>query len=113
VARILVVDDEAIVGMVLTRTLERAGYEVVSFLSSTEALREFEPGKFDLVFCDLNMPGIDGAHMAVELSKIDPAVPIVMMSGAATDSRESPTGRMLPKPFSPITVLAIVKEYLR
>jgi PAS domain S-box-containing protein len=81
--RILFVDDEAALvelGSVMLTTL---GYRVTSRTSSIEALEAFRvrPHGFDLVITDMTMPNMRGDHLAMELLKIRPDIPIILCTG--------------------------------
>jgi len=81
--RILVVDDEDAVRVVVGRVLQAEGYEVLRAREGNEALRELEEigGAIDLVVTDVVMPGMGGAQLSRELAKRYPTIPIVWMSG--------------------------------
>lgn len=57
-ARILIVDDEPFVRNALCRALK--GYELVTAANGQEALAQLAAGAFDLILCDLMMPGVSG-----------------------------------------------------
>jgi len=59
-ARVLVVDDEPFVRRFMLRTLETAGHEVAAACSAEEALDRVRGQPFDVVICDLKMPGLGG-----------------------------------------------------
>jgi PAS domain S-box-containing protein len=83
--RVLVVDDEPALANMVRRMLEKQGYDVVSRTNGMEALKTFQnqpPGKeFQLVITDMTMPHCTGAELARELSKIQPAAPVILMTG--------------------------------
>jgi len=83
--RVLVVDDEPLLAEMVKRMLETQGYDVVSRTSGIEALEAFrhQPAEkhFDLVITDMTMPLITGGDLARELSALQPAVPIILMTG--------------------------------
>lgn len=80
--KLLVVDDEVPVMKFVKATLESLGYEVLALSDSQKALRRIEREKFDGVFLDARMPGIDGIELtrAVRASESNSAVPIVMLT---------------------------------
>jgi len=84
---ILYIDDEEPLVFLATRMLERLGYRATGFNSAEEATQAFRanPGDFDLVIADLNMPGISGLQLAVDLLKVRPDLPIVLCSGHVTE----------------------------
>jgi PAS domain S-box-containing protein len=82
-ANVLVVDDdervrEAVVGM-----LEAAGHNTLQAATGPEALEKMESGRYDLIFTDLAMPGMDGWAVAGEVRRRWPDVKIVLMTGYA------------------------------
>lgn len=78
---ILVVDDEAIIGIGFDRTLSPKGYHVESVLSGEEALVAVQKKKFDLVFIDKTMPGMDGIATCREVKKLSPDSICIFMTG--------------------------------
>ncbi len=88
--RVLVVDDEPLVGRALRRALrEDADLEVEE--SSRAALARFARGeRFDLVLCDVMMPELPGADLHAALERLDPALArsVVFMTGGAFSTRE-------------------------
>jgi CheY-like chemotaxis protein len=85
VEHILIVEDSPDVLALSKEILEEVGYRVTTAESGEEALALFETlelGSIDLLFTDLVMPGgINGILLAEEISKIDPALPILMTTG--------------------------------
>jgi two-component system, cell cycle sensor histidine kinase and response regulator CckA len=81
--RILVVEDEDSVRLVVMRTLQETGYEVLGAANGTEALEELDEigGAVNLVLSDVVMPGMSGRQLAAELSRRYHQIPIVWMSG--------------------------------
>jgi PAS domain S-box-containing protein len=81
--RILFVDDDEALVLMLTRTLRRLNYDVNGFQNPQQALAAFtaDPDGFDVVITDLSMPNMDGATLVQELRAIRPEIPIVMITG--------------------------------
>ncbi|MGA2631999.1 MAG: response regulator [Terriglobia bacterium] len=81
--KILVVDDEPAVLGVLKDLMEPAGFVVSAFADSREAAVRVEKEKFDAVFVDVRMPGMDGFELTrrVRASRSNSKVPIVMLTG--------------------------------
>jgi PAS domain S-box-containing protein len=79
-------DDEALVSLV-SRMLERQGYRVSGHTLAQAALDAVraDPGGFDLVLSDYNMPVMSGLDVARELSRIRPDLPVAVISGYITD----------------------------
>ncbi|MBB6094155.1 PAS domain S-box-containing protein [Povalibacter uvarum] len=81
--RVMYVDDEDALVYLLTRTLQRLGYEVVGFNDPGQALQAFQenPAGFDVIVTDVAMPGMSGFHLARALLDVRADIPIVMTSG--------------------------------
>ena len=80
-ARILVIDDEEDIRRVVDVMLTNAGHNVVLAVDGNDALKKFGQQRFDLVVCDLFMPNKEGIATLRELRRLDPTLPVIMMSG--------------------------------
>ncbi len=114
---ILVVDDEPGVLAVAARTLEEAGYRVLTARDGREALAVVErTPEIALVFSDLLMPALGGEALARRLAVLRPDVRVLLISGhpdgRATAGNSSASGAVLFKPFEPEQLLRIVREAL-
>jgi len=83
--KILCVDDEPINLMIIEVNLMAEGYEVFKAENGTEALRMVKEIKPQLVLLDIMMPGISGIDTLREIKKIDPDVPVIMVSGVTDE----------------------------
>jgi CheY-like chemotaxis protein len=98
--RILVVDDEPSVGNAVMLLLKIDGHDVEATNSGREALALFKPGRFDLVFTDYTMPGMNGDQLAAAIKADAPGQPIVMITAHAGTLPRSPDVDMIVgKPF--------------
>jgi CheY-like chemotaxis protein len=88
--RILVVDDEPSVGNAVKLLLKFDGHEVEATNSGKEALALFKPGRFDLVFTDFTMPGMNGNQLAAAIKADAPGQPVVMITAHAGTLPRSP-----------------------
>ncbi|WP_054030416.1 hybrid sensor histidine kinase/response regulator [Desulfatitalea tepidiphila] len=81
--RILLVDDEKMIVEVQRLTLERLGYRVTAFTSSSDALQELEAnaGAYDLVITDMAMPVVTGEQLARHLETLRPDLPVILCTG--------------------------------
>lgn len=81
--KILVIDDEPMVGELVKETLNLQGYEAVLFNDSSEALKHFleNPNEFDLILSDYMMPNMTGDKLAIEIRKVNKEVPIIIATG--------------------------------
>ena len=114
--RILVIDDEPMVCLSLRRLLAGEG-EVVAVTSAREALGQIASGeRFDVLLCDLMMPGMDAPALYDELCKVAPAQAerMVFMTGGAftvraRDFLERVPNARVDKPFDVAVVRALVR----
>jgi PAS domain S-box-containing protein len=117
-ARILVVDDEPLIGALLGRILE-ASHDVTVTHSSKDAAKLLDEGAFDIVFCDLMMPDVTGMALHQQVFDRDPtlAARMVFMTGGAFTAAgheflERVGAQRLDKPFSVESIHAAVRRVL-
>jgi DNA-binding NtrC family response regulator len=79
-ARILIVDDEEDITLILKKGLENYGYEIDTFNDPLLALSSFRAGSYDLILLDIRMPKMDGFELYEELQNIDGRVKICFMT---------------------------------
>jgi signal transduction histidine kinase/ActR/RegA family two-component response regulator len=111
-ARVLLVEDQAVLRDGLTRWLGDQGYAVVSCESAEEAL--VRANDVDVIASDVVLRGMDGIELLNRLRRTTPALPAVLFSGhldhLATQRREVPPGvRFLEKPFAPEVLLSTLE----
>lgn len=102
--KILVVDDEPLVGDAVKMMLTFDGHEVVTASHAKEALALFEQDKFDLVITDYAMPGMKGDELAAAIKSRAPGQPVIMITAYAEMLKTSdvPLGALdyiISKPF--------------
>jgi PAS domain S-box-containing protein len=92
---VLYLDDEESLVFLVTRLLERLGYRVSGYTRAEEALAAVraDPGQFDLVVTDLNMPGVSGLEVARELARLQPDLPVALTSGYITEELRAAAGQ--------------------
>jgi PAS domain S-box-containing protein len=85
--RVLYLDDEAPLVHLTARLLSRSGYEVEGFTRPAEAIAAFaaDPGRFDVVVSDMNMPTATGLSVAADVLRLRPDVPVALISGSVTE----------------------------
>lgn len=83
-ASVLVVDDEGAHRYSVTKTLERAGYEVMPASSGEEALEILKKQDFDVVLTDIRMPGISGVDLLARIKNQSPDAVVILMTGYAS-----------------------------
>jgi DNA-binding NtrC family response regulator len=82
-ARILVIDDEPDMRVLLEQTLKAAGHEVILAADGREGVERYRASPADLVITDLYMPNQEGLETIGELRRRFPEVAIIAMSGKA------------------------------
>ena len=119
-ARVLVIDDEALLRESVRAVLESAGYEVIEAADADSGLRLYREQTADLVVVDLFMPGRDGLEFIRDLRTEAPHAKIIAISGGRFAERVDllyaaeafGAARTLNKPFKPEALLAVVRELL-
>jgi len=81
-SRILLVDDEPDIILVMKLVLEENGFKVDSFTVASEALENFRTGIYDLVIVDVKMPVIDGFSLYEKIKRLDDKVIICFLTAA-------------------------------
>ena len=119
---ILIVDDSETVRAVIARTLEMAGVDVSTLHQASngeEALEVMKNNWIDLVFSDINMPGMGGVEMIERMRESDllGTVPVVVVSTEGSKTRiddllSKGVRAYIRKPFTPEKVKAVVEELL-
>jgi CheY-like chemotaxis protein len=104
--KVLVVDDDPVVGKSFNRVLSQKGYVVVTAGNAQEALSKVQEGEYDVVFTDIKMPGMSGIELAERLKVERPWTPVVIVTGfgsKANQDRAEAAGvsSFLQKPLSP------------
>lgn len=78
---VLILDDDADFNSLLTDIFEQADYVVTSMRDPVEAVGVFTDNHYDIVVTDYKMPEMTGAEFMVEIKKLKPEIPVVMVSG--------------------------------
>lgn len=86
--QILIIEDEQRVAELLKRGLEESGYQVVVAFDGMMGLRIFKSNTFHLIISDIILPKLDGFELSKEIRKINPAIPIIMLTAlGSTDDK--------------------------
>lgn len=80
-SKILVIDDERSIRNTLKDILEYEKYEVDLAEDGIKALDKVKTAEYDIILCDIKMPGMDGIELLEKLTEIKPDTPVVMISG--------------------------------
>ena len=120
-ARILVVDDDASIRLVVRSILERHGHVVEVAKTGHRGTEAVEAFSFDLAIVDIFMPDMDGLETIRAFRKSAPTLPIIVMSGYAFRSIGGPppdffrmamvlgASACLRKPFTPAQLMHVVQ----
>ncbi|MBF0528363.1 MAG: sigma-54-dependent Fis family transcriptional regulator [Deltaproteobacteria bacterium] len=79
--RVAVIDDEPIVGREIKRGLTKENYLVETFLDGESALKRMSRMSFDLVLCDLRLPGKNGLEVLQEIKSRHPLTEVIIITG--------------------------------
>jgi DNA-binding NtrC family response regulator len=82
--KVLVVDDEASMTQFLSIVLRKEGYQVTAVNSGAEALEKARTESFAVAITDFKMPGMDGLEVLGGLKKIDPNLPVILLTAYAS-----------------------------
>ena len=104
--KVLVVDDDPVVGKSFDRVLSGKGYAVITAQNGDEALSKLNSENYDVVFTDIKMPGMSGLEVAERVKARQPWLPVVIVTGYGTDANEARARAagvcdFLRKPLSP------------
>jgi DNA-binding response OmpR family regulator len=118
--RILVIDDEDAIRKSFVLSLEDTGYEVDTADSGMKGIEMELKNRYDLIFLDLKMPGMNGVETLRELRKIDKDIPIYIVTafyaeyfeGLKTAAKDGIDYEILKKPLDSQSIRAIVKANL-
>lgn len=116
-AKILVVDDEAVIREGIRRILEKEGYQVEPKSSGRVALERLQEEDFDLVITDLKMPGMGGLELLKAIRILQPNVPVILITGFSTvetavEAIKNGAFDYLAKPFTPAQITEKVQKAL-
>jgi len=81
--RVMIIDDERIVGDMAKMSLEQDGYLVETFLNGEAALARLSQQRFDVLVTDLKMKGIDGMQVLKAVKTLHPGTPVIMITAFA------------------------------
>lgn len=82
--QIMIVDDELIVRQSLKHWFEEEGYSVDTATDGESAFEKFERGRFDILFVDMKMPGMNGLDLLTKVKRIDPDVVVILITAFAS-----------------------------
>ena len=119
--RILVIDDELQIRLMLRQAIEKAGFEVDDAPDGREGIDCFKKRRADLIITDIIMPEKEGIETIMAFKRIDPGVKIIAISGGGRIQSEDylniatkvGASCSFAKPFSIIELLSKINELLK
>ncbi len=116
--KILFVEDEEDLTLIVADTLRGQGYEVVIAVDGEDGLEKFKTEAADIVVADVMMPKMDGFTMAKEIRKLSPTVPLLFLTAKSTiddveQGFEIGANDYLKKPFELRELIVRIKALLR
>lgn len=115
--RILIVDDEPEICKYLSVLMRKQGFTARIAQDGNTALKMVVSEAPDVIFSDIRMPGMDGMELLKEAKKLDPDIPVVMITGyagihGAVEAMRAGAHDYLAKPFDHHEVLRVVQRAL-
>ena len=116
--KVLFVEDEADLTLIVADTLRGQGYDVITAADGIEGLEKFKTEAADIVVADVMMPKMDGFTMAKEIRKISPTIPLLFLTAKSTiddieEGFEIGANDYLKKPFELRELIVRIKALLR
>ena len=113
--RLMVIDDEAIVGKRIKPALEKTGGVVETFEDGRTALDRFKEEPFDIVVTDIRMDDVDGIEVLEQVRSMSERTKVIIITGYATvemarEALSKGAYDFIAKPFKPKELLAIVER---
>jgi len=115
--RVLVIDDETVIGLSCKRILGQAGHDVQSFTDPRAGLRAALSGDFDVILLDLVMPGIGGLEILEQIGSAGVPSEVVVITGhstveSAVEAMKHGAADYVSKPFSPDQLRMVFQKVL-
>jgi len=113
--RILVIDDEPVIGLSCQRTLGPDGHDVTCYDEPRAGLQAALSGDYDILLVDLKMPGMDGLEVLSSVKTAGVACEVVIITGhstveSAVEAMKQGAADYLSKPFSPSQLKLVVEK---
>ena len=116
--KVLFVEDEADLTLIVADTLRGLGYDVVTAADGVEGLDRYRSEGADIIVADVMMPRMDGFTMAKEIRKMSPEVPLLFLTAKSTiddveEGFEIGANDYLKKPFELRELIVRIKSLLK
>ncbi|MDP9532839.1 sigma-54 dependent transcriptional regulator [Pseudomonas protegens] len=114
---VIVVDDEASIRTAVEQWLSLSGFEVQLFSRAEHCLAQLPKNFPGVILSDVRMPGISGLELLAQVQRLDPDLPIILLTGhgdvpMAVEAMRDGAYDFLEKPFSPDTLLSSLRRAL-
>ncbi|WP_443692183.1 sigma-54-dependent transcriptional regulator [Pseudomonas protegens] len=114
---VIVVDDEASIRTAVEQWLSLSGFEVQLFSRAEDCLAQLPKNFPGVILSDVRMPGISGLELLAQVQRLDPDLPIILLTGhgdvpMAVEAMRDGAYDFLEKPFSPDTLLSSLRRAL-
>ncbi len=115
--RILLVEDDTNLGFLLVDYLESNGFNVKLYRDGESGLNAFENSNYDFCILDIMLPKLDGFELAKAIKKIDPVIPMIMLTAKALDEDKIRGFNIgvddyVTKPFNEVELVCRIKSIL-
>ena len=116
--RILLVEDDSTLSMIVSETLQRDGFEVMTAVDGEDGLKKFARHGADLIIADVMMPRMDGFEMGRHIRQINRNVPLLFLTAKSeiddiVEGFELGGNDYLKKPFKMLELIVRIKALLR
>ena len=116
--RILLVEDDSTLSMIVSETLQRDGFEVMTAGDGEDGLKKFARHGADLIIADVMMPRMDGFEMGRRIRQINQNVPLLFLTAKSeiediVEGFELGGNDYLKKPFKMLELIVRIKALLR
>jgi CheY-like chemotaxis protein len=113
--RILLAEDDPGLSRSMDTWLTLEGFQVVTVFNGEEALNKLTSQRYDLLITDIAMPRLNGVELITHIRQINPAMPILVVSGNLNETillrlQEMDVQYFLPKPIKPIEFRRLINE---
>lgn len=116
---ILIVEDSSMILEVLSFSLEKAGYNIITAINGKEALKHFDGQEINLMITDLYMPEMDGLELVKNLKEIEKykTIPVLVLSTESQQTKKLEAKKMgvtgwVIKPFVPEKLVQAINKLL-
>jgi DNA-binding NtrC family response regulator len=110
--RVLLVEDEVLIAMMIEDAMLERGFEVYTATSAGEALQVLSEAPVDVLFTDINIEGdMDGSALARRARELHPELAVLYASGTLKSVVDAvPGSTFVPKPYAPSDVCKMVAQ---